>query len=87
VPCSDKSWHLLWQQFHQHQTETLRVNRFALIEVWECGGKVAPDDMIVRPPREGSTTVEVRRDALFDFLKDHPFKEGYPPFARQEQAL
>ena len=62
----------LWDAFHTHQTDTLRVKRADLnAYVEEDGGRVPPD-LVARPPRTGSTTVDVRRSALWTLLTGKP---------------
>lgn len=78
MPCSDSSWHGLWDAFNTHTTDVIRVPRAALAEVGEChepmGVSRVTGELIARAPREGSKTVEVYRSKLFAFLSAHPGK-------------
>jgi hypothetical protein len=65
--------HTLLDAFHTHQTDDIRVPREALnTYVAETGAKL-PGDLVVREPRSGSTTVEVRREALWTLLTGLPY--------------
>jgi hypothetical protein len=68
----------LYEAFNTHTTETIRVNRAALEDACSCHLKFddafKPSELLARPPRTGSTTVEVNRAKLFEFLKDHSTK-------------
>lgn len=68
--CSDLAWHELWTEFNRLTTSTIRLRRTVLAEAVNCAGGM-PDNLIAVAPRQGSETVEVRRDELFTFLKAH----------------
>lgn len=65
MTCSD---HDLWTAFHTHTTDVLRVSRAALNAYFEETGLKLPGDLVVREPRTGSSTVEVRRSVLWYVL-------------------
>lgn len=70
MPCGDLAWHELWTDFNRLTTPSIRIRKAALSEVINCAGGM-PDNLIAVAPRPDSKTVEVRRDELFKFLKDH----------------
>jgi hypothetical protein len=70
MACGDLAWRELWTEFNRLTTDTIRIRRAALREVVECAGGM-PDNLIAVAPRSDSNTVEVRRNELFSFLKQH----------------
>jgi hypothetical protein len=70
MPCGDLAWRELWTDFNRLTTPTIRIRKVALQEVVQCAGAM-PDNLIAVAPRNDSTTVEVNRACLFNFLKQH----------------